>query len=452
MAAGLCAKSMSLFIRPRSRRFYHGGLPALVSILIFVPVASAQHMFRGDAAHTGLSATEGPQALKGVKWAHQTGGPVISSPVLADGTLFVGSDDKSLYALDPVTGAEKWKFATGGPVRSTPAAVNGTVYFGSYDGAFYAVNAADGKPRWKFETGGERKFAAKGLHGCKPRQQLMPDAWDTYLSSPAVVGDRVYFGSGDGHIYALDAGGGQLVWKFPTGDVVHASPAVVDGTLYLGSWDRFFYALDAATGALKWKFETGADPENHNAEGIQSSAVVAGGMVYFGCRDFHLHALDARTGEEKWKHKITWINATPTVREGLVYGSTSLPAMFFALDARTGREVFHVELKAPAFASPALAGGLAYCGSFNGKLYVVDLAKRTVAWEFQTEASKTNARRALTPDGQLNLPVLFSSDYFERMYAAVDALFATGAILSSPTVGNGALYFGSADGNVYALE
>jgi len=445
MTAPLCALSP----RPPRGAFSFFWLGA---VLALAPLAAAPAMFRGDAAHSGRSATEGPKTLKGVKWTFKTGGAVLASATLADGTLFIGSDDKALYALDPVTGAEKWKFATGGPVRSTAAVADGAVFFGSYDGAIYAVGAADGKLRWKFETEGERKFTAKGLHGSKPKQQLIPDPWDCYLSSPAVAGGRLYVGSGDGHVYALDAASGALVWKFATGDVVHASPAVVDGTVYIGSWDTFFYALDAATGAVKWKFKTGADPENHNQEGIQSSATVVDGVVYFGCRDFHLYALDAATGAEKWKHKITWINATPTVRDGRVYAATSIPATFFALDAKTGGEVFSVDVKVPAFSSPTLAGGLAYVGSFSGALYAIDLAKPAIAWEFRTEASKANARQALAPSGELNYAVLFPSDFYERMAAAVDSLFTLGAFLSSPVVQDGVLYVGSADGAVYALE
>lgn len=409
-------------------------------------------MFRGDAAHTGLYAKEGPTSLKGVKWTLKTGGAVVSSPVLSDGVIYVGSDDGSLYAAEAATGVEKWKFATKGHVRSTPAIVDGRAYFGSYDGFFYAVEAATGKLVWKFETQGERRFAAKGLHGSTPRQQVIPDAWDCYLSSPVVVGGRVYFGSGDGHIYALDAEKGELAWKFATQNVVHASPAVVDGVLYVGSWDTFLYALDAASGELKWKFKTGEDPENHNQEGIQSSPTVVDGTVYFGCRDFHLYAVDAKTGVEKWKHKITWINATPTVRDGRVYASTSIPAMFFAVDAKTGAEIYRVDLKVPAFSSPILAGNLAYVGSFNGKLFAVDLTTQKIAWEFQTAASKANARGTIAENGELNYAALFPSAFYEKMIVAVDRLFELGAIVSSPAVADGVVYVGSADGHLYALE
>ncbi len=88
----------------------------------------------------------------------------------------------------------------------------------------------------------------------------------------------VYFGSGDGNLYALDAASGELRWKFKTGDVVHSSPALVDGVLFFGSWDSYFYAVDAATGKEKWRFHSGEDPLIHNQVGFQSSPAVVDGV------------------------------------------------------------------------------------------------------------------------------------------------------------------------------
>jgi FOG: WD40-like repeat len=58
-----------------------------------------------------------------------------------------------------------------------------------------------------------------------------------------VADGAVYFGSGDGNLYALDAATGDLRWKFKTGDVVHASPAFVNGVVFVGSWDSYFTPL-----------------------------------------------------------------------------------------------------------------------------------------------------------------------------------------------------------------
>lgn len=443
--------------RSRATRFAIAGL-ALFSL---VAAASGQSMFQGDPAHSGLPSEAGPVALKGVKWSFKTGGPVVSSPVLAGGVLYVGSDDTAFYALEQATGALKWKFATGtknapgGLVRSTPAVADGAVFFGCFDGNFYAVDAASGALRWKFAMPGERHFTAPGLHGYLPRQQPMPDFWDLYQSSPVVAGGLVYFGCGDGALYALETATGAVKWKFQTGDVVHSSPALIDGTLYVGSWDTFLYAVDAATGALKWKFKTGDDPVNFNQTGIQSSPCVAGGTVYFGCRDATLYAVDAKSGAEKWKYKNewgSWFIASPVVRDGRVYSTTSEPAYLFAHDAATGKELYRTDVKAPAFSSMTLAGNLAYFGTFAGSLLAVDPAEGKVVWTFRTPAAQANAAGYLKADGALDFGKVFTMQYFEDMYVGGAKLFALGAIVSSPVVSGGVIYVGSADGTVYAIE
>jgi outer membrane protein assembly factor BamB len=416
--------------------------------------ASAQHMFRGNAAHTGVYEAEGPRSFKGVKWAFKTEGSVVSSPAVAEGVVYVGSDDKRLYAIDAATGREKWHFATGSLVRSSPAVVDGFVYFGSYDATFYALDAASGSVRWKYAVPGERKFEAKGLHGGLPRTQTVPDLWDFFLSSPAVEAGIVYFGCGDGRVYALDAKTGERRWVFTTQDVVHSSPAVSDGMVYVGSWDGFFYALDAVTGRERWRFKTGEDPIDFNQVGVQSSPAVSGGVVFFGCRDGHLYALDAKTGAEKWafKTKPSWIIASPAVHDGVAYVGNSIPAMFRAIEVATGRQRFELDAKFMIFSSPAIAGGMAYFGSFNGKLYAVDIAAGRFAWEFQTEAGKRNVMGVISKDGAPDWKAAGASNFFEDSYRMGANLFSLGSILSSPAVVNGVIYVGSTDGSLYALE
>ena len=75
------------------------------------------------------------------KWRFATGDQVESSPAVANGIVYVGSEDKNLYAIDAVTGKEKWRFATGDWVDSSPAVANGIVYVGSNDKNLYAIGA-----------------------------------------------------------------------------------------------------------------------------------------------------------------------------------------------------------------------------------------------------------------------------------------------------------------------
>jgi outer membrane protein assembly factor BamB len=428
-------------------------LPGLIAFSL-AGFAHAQSMFRGDPAHTGTYAGQGPRQFHRVKWKFPTGDRVISSPVCLDKVLYFGGDDGNIYAVDAETGRQIWKRATGGPAPSTPAVANGTVYLGSYDGKFYALNAQTGAVKWKFATGGERRFEAQGIHGFLPKNQTMADQFDVFLSSPVVAQGAVYFGSGDGNLYAIDSASGELRWKFKTGDVVHSSPAYADGVLYFGSWDSFFYAVDAATGKEKWRFHGGEDPLIHNQVGFQSSAAVADGVVYVGCRDSNLYALDAATGKEKWRfnNEMSWVITSPAVAQGKVYFATSDSSLYHVVDAATGKPVLKQQDKAYMFSSPSIAGDVVLIGVLNGTLQARDLKSGDPLWDFQTETSKQNKGWVLTADRKFNEPMLFHSSWREAPVVANEREFNVGAIFSSPLVVNGVVYFGSTDGNLYAID
>lgn len=174
-------------------------------------------------------------------------GDVNSSPTVgADGTIYFGSDDYNLYALNS-DGSLKWTFPTGDEVQSSPVLdAEGTIYFGSSDNNLYAIYP-DGSLKWKFKTQGE------------------------LFSSPAVGADStIYFGSSDSNLYALHPDG-SLKWKFRAKDNVDSSPTVAsDGTIYFGSDDYNLYAL-YPNGSLKWKFRIGS---NRGTYSVDSSPVV----------------------------------------------------------------------------------------------------------------------------------------------------------------------------------
>jgi eukaryotic-like serine/threonine-protein kinase len=424
------------------------------SLFACSPAFAQEAMFRGNAEHTGVYSGAGVPQFSKIKWQFQTQGQVLSSPAVTTDTVYIGSSDHFLYALDRASGTQKWKFKTDGRITSSPAASAGVVYFASWDGNFYAVDAVKGELKWKFAVPGERRFAATHLHGSVPAAEVMPDPFDFYLSSPVVWNGAVYLGSGDTHVYALDATSGQLKWKFKTGDVVHASPAIANGTLFVGSWDSYFYALDAATGKEKWRFKTGEDPETHNQVGIQSSAAVVDGVVYFGCRDSNFYAVDASSGRERWRfnNKGSWVIGSPAVNGGNVYFATSDSALFHVLDAKTGAEIFSLNYKGwPLFSSPAIAGDTLYVGSHEGKLFAINLKTQKQSWMFATDGSRKNGSTYTKADGTPNYEAAFSDFFYDDMVTGVQKLMTVGAILSSPVIGGDAVYFGSADGNVYAL-
>ena len=96
-----------------------------------------------------------------LKWSYATGGAVHSSPAVANGVVYIGSDDFNVYALNAKTGAKLWSYATGGAVQSSPAVSNGVVYVGSNDYNVYALNAKTGAKLWSYTTGGAVQFLAR---------------------------------------------------------------------------------------------------------------------------------------------------------------------------------------------------------------------------------------------------------------------------------------------------
>jgi outer membrane protein assembly factor BamB len=296
-------------------------------------------MFRGGLARTGVYDGPGPEAPVRAAWRLETDDEVNSSPAVAGGTVYVGSADGHLYAIDAETGREQWRFETGDRVVSSPAVAGGTVYVGSIDDHLYAIDAETGQEQWRFRAEG------------------------SVFSSPAVAGGTVYVGSFDGHLYAIDAETGQEQWRFRAERNVDSSPAVAGGTVYVGSFDGHLYAIDAETGQEQWRFRTGY--------GVSSSPAVAGGTVYVGSADGNLYAIDAETGREQWRFQAEdAVRSSPAVAGGTVYVG-SFDDHLYAIDAETGQEQWRFETDEWVRSSPAVAGGTVYVGSFDGHLYAL---------------------------------------------------------------------------------
>ncbi len=425
-------------------------------MVLSLPLAAGAQdatMFRNDPAHGGVYDSQSPK-LANVKWRFATHAKIFSSPVVSNGSVYVGAFDGKLYAVRARDGTVAWSFATNGPVNSSPAVANGSVYFASLDGNVYAVATSDGHERWHFKTNGDRRYSAPGIHGLIPRSEVMPDPFDLLVSSPVVANGTVYIGSGDHHVYALDANTGAKRWSLKTGDVVHATPAVDRGVVYIGSWDRYLYALDARSGAVRWKFITGDDRDIYNQVGIAGSAAVENDTVYFGCRDSFFYAVDARSGKLRWKHNEhgSWVIGSPAIANGNVYYTTSDEKRFWSLDAKTGAEKFSVSYGMFAFSSPSIAQNMAYFGTFDGRLYGVDLRSGTVAAQFATDGSRANLPSHLDDKGNVDLKTLYPDRTFEGAVAGLDRIFSLGSIVGSPAIADGVLYIGSTDGNLYAVQ
>ena len=210
-----------------------------------------------------------------VRWRKRFG-PTETSPLVANGLVYVGDWRGKVYALDEATGAVRWRFETGGKVKGGPALAGRRLFVGSYDGHVYGLDARTGKLLWRASA----------------QARLGPTG--TFYSTPATAYGRVYIGSTDGKVYSFGAASGRLRWSHGTGGYVYASPAVWNKLVFAGSYSGTFYAFDAATGDVRWSFDS------HGP--ISGSPTVLAGVVYFATLKGRTYALDARTGRQLW----TW--------------------------------------------------------------------------------------------------------------------------------------------------
>ena len=169
--------------------------------------------------------------------------------------------------------------ASGRPVaRPGPAVVDDGSSWTMFGGGQGLLGRASGtlgsslSVLWKFRTGAEVK------------------------SSAAIAGGRVFIGSSDANLYAIDLHTGEKQWSYATEDAVEGAPCVIDGTVFAGSGDGWLYALDAGSGQLRWKYET--EGEILGAANWTSAPDGEGTWILVGSYDNRVHCVDAETGHQ----------------------------------------------------------------------------------------------------------------------------------------------------------
>ncbi len=350
--------------------------------------------FRAGRARTGAppNAT-GPVDAVGVEWAHETGSAVESSPAVVGDTVYVGTDNGTVLALDQCTGAVRWEFvaATDADVASSPTVVDGTLYVGVDDGTLYAVHANNGTEQWSFT---------------EPTGAI--DA------SPVVVDGTVYVGSADGSLYAVHAENGTKAWEYPTGDAVEfSSPTYGDDTVFVGTTDGTVHAVWADNGTARWTNGTPADA-------VRTTPAYDDGTVYVTGEDHALHAYDVASGNEVWNYSTGGaIRSSPAYADGTLYFGNDAGRVHGVWENGTQRWVWtNATLTGPVRGSPAVANGTVFVGddddgSNGGNVYALNASSGDLRWDLDLSAAN---------------------------------------VRSSPAVVEGRLYVGSADGAVYAVE
>ena len=274
-------------------------------------------------------------------------------------------------------------------------------------------------------------------------------------SSPVVGGGRVFFGSYDGKVYALDANTGKKVWDFDTGTAVEASPLLAEGTVFVGSLNGVLYALDAAKGKPKWTYETG-DRVAGSANWVKPASAKRT-HILAGSYDSSLHCMDAQSGKKLWAYMTeNFINGTPAI-----YRKSSEIAVFGGCDGKlrlvsavSGKQISEIAVGSYIPASVAIQGDRAFFGHYGNRLVCVDLSRMRILWEYGGERE---APFFSSPAVWEDKVLIGSRD---GALHGVDGksgkrfwVFETrGAVDGSPVVCGNSAVFGSLDGRLYLVD
>ncbi|WP_172388227.1 PQQ-binding-like beta-propeller repeat protein [Streptomyces sp. MNP-20] len=353
------------------------------------PSASDWPMYRRSADHSadhpraGLDRTTAARLTQ--RWHAHIPGTITSPLVAAGGSIYAGSDDRHLYALDATSGAIQWRAPVGGTVMSSPAVVDDRIIFTASDGSLTALKTTSGHRLWSHSGHygtSSPVITAPGPQRARPQIYVgstrgAVDALDLngrltwsrstggpVRSSPAVAGGTVYVGADDKILYALDAATGVPRWQQPTAGSIEAAPAVQNAMVYVGSTDSTMYAFDAGSGRPVWTHRTHGPLRSSPA--VTPARGGASGTLYVSSDDGTLYAFDAATGTTRWKTPLQATTSPAHANDLLILGTaTSLTV----LDARNGTRLWGTTLAKPTVTSPILARGKIIIGTAQGHLY-----------------------------------------------------------------------------------
>ena len=328
----------------------------------------------------------------------------------------------------------KWSAPLGFSVESSPAIAGGFVYATSLPGVLVKLDLEDGAEAWRYRPGATEAEAG----------EFEEDRFGE--SSPAVAGDTVYVGDLLGVLHAVDTDSGKPRWRFPTGAEIKSSPVVAGDLVLIGSYDEHFYGVDRTTGKARWSLLT---------EGpVHATPGRAGGLAWVTGCDAVLRGVRITDGTEMLRFDSgAYTAASPAIAEGtLYYGTFNNEVLAVDVDAgQLSWRYEHPERHFPFYASAAITDDLVIVAGRDKLVHALDRQTGEARWTFRARA-RFDASPAVAgdrvyagnADGRLYVLDLATGEKLSEFHAGA-------AIMGSPAVANGRIVFGTQDGTLFAL-
>jgi outer membrane protein assembly factor BamB len=303
-------------------------------------------------------------------------------PSVGYGHVYLAQQKGLFFALDAKTGKVDWRKDLERCAASSPTIGKGVVYQAymhpvaclqdqaGANGFLVAWDADTGRERWRFKSA-------------------------PIESSPLLKNGRLYTGSWDHHVYAINAATGKQIWSFQADDQVNTSAAYWRGRIFIASDGGTIYALSARTGRLLWSAQS--QSKFGSREFWYATATVAYGRVYIGNTDGTMYVFGAKSGKLLWARPLgTYIYGAAAVYNRRVFVGT-YDGKFYALDAATGDTIWQIDAHGAVHAAPTVMNGLVYyavcssCGEAAARsvargpdsTYAVRARDGKTVWRFQ---------------------------------------------------------------------
>jgi outer membrane protein assembly factor BamB len=268
-----------------------GGPAAGLPVLAAPPGPESWASFRNGNSQRGVATTTLPDKLVKL-WEVEAGpkdGMITSTAAIVGDRVFAASLNGEIFALDRLTGRRLWTYRSRPepdtskfiPGFKAPVSISGEMlYLGDEEGLFHAVDLQSGKPRWTYSTNPD-----------DPQGGGAP-----IVSGASFFDGKLLFGSHDNNLYCLDAGSGELVWKFATEGMVNCSPAIADGHTFVTGCDSHLRVIDVRTGKQVTDMPLGIY--------LVASPAVVDNMLYVGTHGGEVLAIDWKQARNVWTYRV----------------------------------------------------------------------------------------------------------------------------------------------------
>jgi eukaryotic-like serine/threonine-protein kinase len=285
--------------------------PGKAASLSNVSSSSALSLYVAD----GAGGLEKLNARTGtLLWRFQTQTRTISSPAaVSTGSVYFGTIDGTIYALNSASGKESWHFSSGGAILGSPVVDGNVIYLGSDNGKLYALNASTGTELWSYTAGSGTEAVS--------------------LGTATVVNGVVYSAASNNvshsYLFAVNASSGSALWNRQIDNLLLSSPQVFNGKVYvtattitppsIDSQVYVFNAKDGSPSGSPLSFSQSATPNDT----LLAPPTVAGGIVFYGSRNGNVSALNANSLASLWSRNVgKEVAASPVVYQKTLFERT----------------------------------------------------------------------------------------------------------------------------------